>query len=62
MIMQLLNCDWPAKILAGLNFQAQKNQQMLLDSVCAISTGLAGHKSETTTSVCSFILSKWCKF
>jgi len=34
--MQLLDSDWPANILAMLNFQAQENRLMSPDGVCAI--------------------------
>jgi len=50
-IMQLFDSDWPANILAALNFRAQENRLMSLDGVCAISVSLAGH--ETTNAVLS---------
>ena len=43
--MQFLDSDWPANILAELNFQDQENHQNSPDDVCAISTGPAGHKN-----------------
>ena len=43
--MQLLNSDWSANILAGLNFQAKENGLMSPDGVCAISAGPAGHET-----------------
>ena len=43
--MQLLDSDWPANILAGLNFQAQENQLMSPDGVCAISAFPAGYET-----------------
>jgi len=45
--MQLLNFNWPANILAGLNFRAQENGLMSPDGVCAISAGPAGHETRT---------------
>ena len=36
MITQLLDCDWPANILAGLKFWAQEHQLMLSHIVCTI--------------------------
>jgi len=44
-IPQLLNSDWTANILAGLNFRAQENGPMSPDGVCAISACLAGRKT-----------------
>ena len=44
-ITQLLDSDWPANILAKLNFRAQESQLMSPDGVCAISVGLAGHET-----------------
>ena len=52
MILQLLNSDWPANILAGFNFLAKENGLMSPDGACAISTGLAGHK----TKLCAALL------
>ena len=43
--MQLLDSDWPANILAGAHFRTQENGLMSPDGVCAISVGLAGHKT-----------------
>ena len=43
--MQLLDSDWPANILAGLNFQAQENRLVLPDGVCTISSGPVGHET-----------------
>ena len=45
MITQLLDSDWPANILAGLNLRAQENGLMSPDGVHAISMSLAGHKT-----------------
>ena len=42
-IVQLVDSDLPANILAGLQFQAQESQAISPDGVCAISTSLAGH-------------------
>jgi len=36
-IVQLIDSDWPANVLAGLYFQAHKSQAMSPDVVCAIS-------------------------
>ena len=60
-IMQLLDSDWPANILAGLNFRAQENRLMSPDSVCAISAGPVGHEttSERVWSTANTIL--FCK-
>jgi len=43
--MQLLDFDWPANIIAELNFWAQENRLMSPDGVCAISAGPAGHET-----------------
>ena len=45
MIIQLLDSDWPANILAGLNCQAQGNGLISPDGVCAISEGPAGNEN-----------------
>jgi len=37
--MQFLDFDWPANILAELNFRAQENRLMSPDGVYAVSTG-----------------------
>jgi len=47
--MQLLNFDWPANILAGLNFRAQEIRLMSPDGVCAISAGPVGHETKECT-------------
>ena len=54
MILQLLDSDWPANILAGLNFRAQENGHGLMspNGVCAISTGPARHE----TKLCAALL------
>ena len=38
-IMQLLDSDWPANILAGVHSQTQENGLMSPDGVCTISMG-----------------------
>ena len=56
MIMQLLNFDWLANILAGLNFQAKENGLMSLDGVCAISTDPARHETKCLANQWTVIL------
>jgi len=41
----VLDSNWPANILAGLNFPAQENGLMSPHGVCAINAGPAGHKT-----------------
>jgi len=41
--MQFVDFDWPANILAGLNFRAQENRLMSPDGLCA------GHETSNTT-------------
>ena len=41
MIIQLLDSDWPANILANVYFQTQENGLMSPDGVCAISADQA---------------------
>jgi len=49
--MQLLDSDWSANILAGLNFRAQENQLMSPDGVCTISAGPAGHETRCKAQI-----------
>ena len=53
-IMQLLDFDWPANILAGWHFQAQENGLMSPHGVCVISAGPARHETKEITGAASF--------
>ena len=49
MIVQLVDSDWTANILAGSHFRAQESRAMSPDGVALFNMSLAEHETNTCT-------------
>ena len=51
-IMQLLDSDWPANILAGSHFRAQETRALSPDGVCALARARMGTRLHSKMARC----------
>ena len=55
-IMQLLDSDWPANILAGSHFRAQETRALSPDGVCALARARLGTRLDEKGNLAWFSL------